>query len=230
MIDKIPPSLTIKALQTNQSEVPATRPLVIDLRRELLLAYAGKQMNTQNQVDLSAIGQLISTIIDDQGDELTILGSQPLLSKEETRLERTPLAEQLKTRLQQALSTSGVFYESHQRQWLLGEKGLSEIANEAQAHHLSTTDVQQSTELKRLVNQQLTVLENQELRWTGELTPSIPLQWHVAKDQKQHAANTTPDSSDQENWSSELRIDFPHLGCVAIALKLRGEQIGRAHV
>ena len=39
---------------------------------------------------------------------------------------------QLAASLSKALSTSGVFYESHQSQWVLGERPVGDLLNEPQ--------------------------------------------------------------------------------------------------
>jgi hypothetical protein len=85
---------------------------------------------------LSRTGQLIAALLSRQGEAPTstaLTRGQPLLAQ--APVSATGLAQQLAPRLTQAVSVSGLFYESHQVQWALGQRPLASLLAEPQGQH-----------------------------------------------------------------------------------------------
>ncbi|MDB5799884.1 MAG: hypothetical protein JWL63_823 [Rhodocyclales bacterium] len=94
------------------------------------LADAAEPATTSLQPKLSPAGQLISQLLTGrQGDSqaASLNRNEPLLPAPPTKAAPlTPL-------LRQAVSESGLFYESHQAQWIEGESSLESLLREPQA-------------------------------------------------------------------------------------------------
>lgn len=176
----------------------------------------------------------------------------------------------LAARLQQALSLSGLFYESHLHEWLGGGRTLAELGREPQARFgaqplpaaaaetpdqalaaaikelgndnpalqrlLREAQLQGDArgadaqllartpaplpaldpELARLLQQQLNTLEQQQIRWQGQLWPGQPMEWDVTEERARH----DPDNREASAWTSAVRFELPHLGPVEAVLRL----------
>lgn len=75
-------------------------------------------------------------------------------------------------------------------------------------------------EAARLIGLQLNALEQQQLRWRGELWPGQDLEWEVSREP--HGGAKQPE---QEIWSSEVRFELPHLGAVTASIRLSGDRV-----
>lgn len=85
---------------------------------------------------LSNLGQLLASLLPREGEAAAparLTQGQPLVSL--AALSATDLAQRLPTRLAQAVSTSGLFYEAHQVQWALGQRPLTSLLAEPQGRH-----------------------------------------------------------------------------------------------
>lgn len=91
--------------------------------------------STSQQVDLSPTGKYLGSLIQQQnnaaGSVLPIAARLPILSGAPTSIQ------QFATALRDAISNSGLFYESHQAQWVTGERSLASLLQEPQGR-LST--------------------------------------------------------------------------------------------
>lgn len=116
--------------------------------------------------------------------------------------------------LKQALSGSGLFYESHLTALLQGKASLASIRQEPQN--------QAGTQIASLLSQQLAILENQRLTWQGEVWPGqkmdldVYLQPRADKDGSQPKAEAIEDRP----ISSEMTLHFPQLGTVRARISL----------
>lgn len=133
--------------------------------------------------------------------------------------------------LKSALADSGIFYESHQAQWVEEERPLAALLREPQSQlePLDTTAGSDSMpagtpQLKELpvhrdalnmVRQQLETLETQQLVWQGTLWPGQPIEWQVGEDRSQ-----ARDSSDEREWQSRVKLTLPRLGGIDAALSV----------
>jgi len=149
---------------------------------------------------------------------------------------------QLAAALRDALANSGLFYESHQAQWVRGERSTAQLLIEPQnllldRHRAATGETQASDSLSAalfnaqqgkaamesatpvakdllaLVQQQLHTLETHQLTWVGEVWPEQQMQWEIQGEPEHQAA-----SADSRQWSTEMELALPRLGDVHIRL------------
>jgi hypothetical protein len=133
-----------------------------------------------------------------------------------------PDSQQLATALRDALANSGLFYESHQAQWVGGERSTAQLLIEPQNQLLSpnntptdsptarvTNEAGIAKELLPLLQQQLHTLETHQLTWTGQVWPEQSMQWEI-QGQPEHQA----DSADSRQWRTEMELALPNLGDV----------------
>lgn len=119
---------------TQQARAGDTLELVVAERTPQLIVarQAGEAPSPQSPPTLSRAGQLISTLL--AGDQAA--PRPPVLSGSAPLLPAPPLqAERLAPALQQAIVESGLFYESHQAQWIAGRYPLEALLREPQARH-----------------------------------------------------------------------------------------------
>ncbi|HEX5364161.1 MAG TPA: flagellar hook-length control protein FliK [Gallionella sp.] len=156
---------------------------------------------------------------------------------------QAPDVRQLATGLHDALSKSGLFYESHQAQWVRGERSINQLLEEPQnlltgkSLTLSPGDTQQSAqdklaaaqpsqpsaksdnapliakELQPLVQQQLHTLENHHMVWMGQVWPEQQMQWEIKGEPKHQGRQ-----QDERQWSTEMELSLPKLGDVRARL------------
>ncbi len=156
-----------------------------------------------------------------------------------------PDSKQLAVALKDALANSGLFYESHQAQWVRGERSTAQLLVEPQNQLDKSTDktvAMQSDkaatdfslpiakELVPLVQQQLHTLETHQLTWTGQVWPGQQMQWEI-EGQPEHQSM----QQDERQWSTEMELALPRLGDVhaklvfgqgGIKLTLQGADAG----
>lgn len=134
-----------------------------------------------------------------------------------------PEGMQLAGALKEALVNSGLFYESHQAQWVSGERSTAQLLVEPQNQldkQAATPEMQQgkpsaasglpiARELIPLVQQQLHALETHQLTWTGQIWPGQQMQWEI-HGQPEHQSQ----QPDARQWSTEMELALPHLGDV----------------
>ena len=98
---------------------------------------------------LSPTAQLISTLLSRDGapQAPVLTGRQPLVATPSA--DAAALAAELAPRLERAVSQSGLFYEAHQVQWMLGRRALSDLQAEPQARHAASAAVAGGTEAGR---------------------------------------------------------------------------------
>ena len=134
--------------------------------------------------------------------------------------------------LQQHITQSGVFYESHLAQWATGQKPLHEVLQEPQAHLPSLAETAWSDSaatdsadhsIRSLVQQQLQTLDDQTLRWRGDIFPGQTLEWDIRRERG--TAKAPKAAPAEEQWQSVLRLDMPNLGPVQAVLTLRGQTL-----
>lgn len=226
---------------------------------------------------LSTTGRLIDHLLqaaEQEGAPSVVTTRIPLLPSPAT-LE----PKQVATALQNALSASGLFYESHLHDWINGTRPAAELAREpqsqlsaslkpppaagtqetahadlsrlaanmrevgegaqkllslireAQMQPANTAAIDADViapaqaalptvepEAARLINLQLNALENQMVRWQGQLWPGMPMEWEVQED-KPEGGGTQRDPQ-QSTWTSTVRFELPHLGGVSATIRL----------
>jgi hypothetical protein len=149
-----------------------------------------------------------------------------------------PDSKQLAGALKDALANSGLFYESHQAQWVAGVRSTAQLLiepqNQLMRNQQSTADssAPQSNrdmpatpvalppdktnvatpiakELVPLVQQQLHTLETHQLTWSGQVWPGQHMQWEIQGEPEHRAMQP-----DERQWSTEMELALPKLGDV----------------
>lgn len=126
------------------------------------------------------------------------------------------VAQQLKA----AISNSGLFYESHLKDFVEGHRHLNAIKQEPQ--NLLPQNAQS------LLPQQLYILEHQRLSWHGEVWPNQKMDWEIYiqnKQEEKHAQHQ--EVEEQASVASDLTLHLPHLGKVSAKISIKN---GRLHV
>ncbi len=153
--------------------------------------------------------------------------------------QQVPDTKQLAGALRDALGKSGLFYESHQAQWIRGERSMNQLLEEPQnlltgknlplypgdQRAASATQAQSNTpvtskpagdaslpiakELLLLIQQQLHTLEHHHLAWMGQVWPGQEMQWEI-QGQPEHQTR----QRDERQWSTEMELALPRLGDV----------------
>jgi hypothetical protein len=122
--------------------------------------------------------------------------------------------------LKSALSRSGLFYESHQAQWVAGERALGELMQEPQAA-LKGAPGGVHPQAIGLVQQQLEIVDTRQLLWQGDVWPNQSLEWRIEEEPRRDTA--TGDAPPV--WKTTLRLSLPRLGEVSATLAIRGDQV-----
>lgn len=117
--------------------------------------------------------------------------------------------------LKNAVSNSGLFYESHLSDLVQGNQSLAAIKQESQN--------QTNSPIANLMSQQLAILENQRMSWQGEIWPGQKMEWDVYQQQSnaddEQAAYALQANEDRP-ISSEMTLHLPHLGKVSARITL----------
>jgi hypothetical protein len=122
--------------------------------------------------------------------------------------------QQLASDLKNALSNSGLFYESHLSDMVQGNQSLAAIRQEPQN--------QGSSAIANLMTQQLAILENQRVAWHGEVWPGQKMDWDVNLLERNPQGNGEQLSNDPQSRaiSSDLTLHLPQLGKVSARISL----------
>jgi len=174
---------------------------------------------------------------------LSSMTQQPLEQPYVKSLQRAPLwiANQasapdttlLADKLHNALSHSGLFYESHQAQWIAGMRSTPQlmqepqnqlpqqnpaIHNEAAKTNVPATLNTIPEHLQNLVQQQLHALENRQVLWQGMAWEGQEMRWEVREESPRRSTSGEQDGQ----WMTEIHLDLPHLGSLSARLSLNG--------
>jgi len=167
--------------------------------------------------DVSAAAKLI-----DQSIKLAEANGLSAKYIAQTVITQTPkfphlVSEQLKA----AISNSGLFYESHLREFIDGQRQLGSIKLEPQnlQHQIA----------QALLPQQLHILEHQRFTWFGEVWPNQKMDWDVyakkQEEKKDLSEKQTPNAT--TSIASDLTLHLPNLGKVTAKISI---QNGRMHI
>lgn len=190
----------------------------------LLGADAGSTPTT-----LSTAGRLIDSVLHSAQQNAApsaLTGKAPILEVSAPGAP-IPATAPIAAALRDTLTSSGLFYESHLREWVAGTRTLAELAREPQAQLANSGQPSAAgradapgNELTQLINQQLNTLEQHRVVWRGEAWPGQPMEWEVAEESSEGEACGLP-----QTWRSEVRFELPTLGTVTATLRLTSERL-----
>lgn len=141
------------------------------------------------------------------------------------------------TALRDAIAFSGLFYESHLRQWVAGTRTLPDLLREPQAQlgklALATPNPADQTSTSNTINSpttqlmalQLDTLENQRVVWRGELWPGQLLDWEISQREPDSNHTDAEHTTAEPSWHSVVRFELPTLGTVSASIKLVGQRV-----
>lgn len=140
---------------------------------------------------------------------------------------------QVAAALKDAITVSGLFYESHVAEWAGGKRSLDELMREPQMQNASAAPEPApgrpsagiDPSAAQLVNLQLATDEHMRVGWQGQVWPGQHMEWDVSKEEHRDGGAAGDDT--QALWRSGLRLRFPLLGEIAGHLVLEG---GRLHI
>lgn len=189
-------------------------------------AYQAQTPQTTGEssiTSLSQISRLITTVLQQSLSGTTdIKGTEALASHPAALIQTETIA----AKLQQQVSGSGLFYESHLAAWSNGQLAKEQLQKEPQAHlPLLTQDsngqVQAlNKEVLQIVQQQLQTLDNQQIRWTGELLPGQRFDWQLQREQARPEHGGGAQQQAVPYWTSKVTINLPTLGSISAVFQL----------
>ncbi len=230
-VDAKLPDGSYKVLVAGQ-ELRMSLPTFVAAGDTLELAFVTREPNPTFQLQgiaqqgsaetptLSTAGRLVAAAMLQAGEApmpTTAAVSGPLLST--APADGTRLSGQLA----QTLSTSGLFYESHQAQWLAGTRDLPQIMQEPQARMVRSAqaDAQPGAQTAMqaiapqalpLVQMQLATLDTSVVMMQLEIWPKQWMQWTVEEQPADKQAYAQADGTPQPDWNTRLRLVLPRLG------------------
>lgn len=182
---------------------------------------------------LSNTGKFITQILRNvpSAEEQAKISNQTPIVTSATQLKDTTATA---ARLQNHISTSGLFYESHVAEWAQGQRPIADIKAEPQSrlgaaamvdtgNTSNTTQTTSNNVAGQIIHQQLNVLEQNVVRWQGELFPGQKIEWEIKKDTD---GKNKLLQSDEANWQSTVRFDLPNLGSVMATINLQSNNLG----
>ena len=187
---------------------------------------AVQEQPTDQSPTISSTGRLISTLLQE-----TFKQSPPNPSTTQVSPPISPDSSinstELPSLLQKAISQSGLFYESHQAQWINGEKTLQSLHQEPQ-NKLNTTvmamdqivtrvvatdsnsrEVTAHNPVTSLLTQQLSTLETGQVVWRGEIWHNQPMEWEIYEELDDHGKSADEQAA---QWHTRLHLTMPNLG------------------
>jgi len=186
------------------------------------------ETTTTDAPKLSQTARMLSDLMQQlpgRGALPTLTAPGPLL--DQATLNPSILALALRT----TLVRSGLFYESHLANWVVGQDSLDGLLQEPQNRPLAEAPrgapQAPANPLLALLTQQLQVLESPQFVWRGELWPGQPLEWmlrHDAGQEQDGKAAMGGDETAGAGWESHLKLTLPQLGTVNVHIRLDAQQ------
>jgi flagellar hook-length control protein FliK len=161
-----------------------------------------------------------------------------------------PDTTQLANKLHDALSHSGLFYESHQAQWIAGARPTTQLLLEPQ-NQLPQSQITMNTgarntdaannpipptqtgieqriaapnipqHLQTLVQQQLNALETHQVLWQGQVWQDQEMRWEV----REESPHRNAQGVEEGQWITQINLDLPNLGGVSARLSFNGNAL-----
>ncbi len=207
---------------------------VLSLQPRLTFGLSTSENPASTSQQLSDAARLLSNLITEMPTKALIQGTDQtaLVSSANVLLEPTQLA----TQLRRAIQESGLFYESHQVEWVAGARTTAQLMVEPQNRNAAAPgqelpgaagpagNAAQATSwsspvpphLQPLVQQQLQALETGHLLWQGQMFPGQHLSWELWQEPGQHHPAEEPGEG---GWVTSLHLELPRLGAVSARLR-----------
>ncbi|MEQ1667368.1 MAG: flagellar hook-length control protein FliK [Sulfuriferula sp.] len=187
--------------------------------------------------EISNTAKLITTLLQassNQTQPAVVGNNTPIISS------TMPATPEIAASLKQAITQSGVFYESHLAAWVSGQMSLPAIKQEPQAQLVNQmnalvtntdpantaitkqADVTNNPVLNNLLNAQLHTLENNHIMWQGQAWQGQAMQWAISQDTPQQQSNQ---EDRHQIWRSDVKFELPGLGTITATLRLNGEHL-----
>lgn len=181
---------------------------------------------------LSNASKLIGTILqadNDNAESSAIVGKTAILNTQSdlNNIEKTAVL------LEKKISQSGLFYESHLAEWIDGKKNISDLKTEPQSvlsalsQNVSGEEnslISGNKEIIQLIQQQLRTLEDQSIRWQGELFPGQYIKWEIKREKpSEQTKGSLPE--DNIHWQSTVKFDLPSLGVVSATFNFHANHL-----
>ncbi|MDH4284896.1 MAG: hypothetical protein OEV35_06215, partial [Gallionellaceae bacterium] len=234
--------------QVIQMQLPATirsgdtiALQVISNQPRLVFSMSASTNPLSTPEQLSGASRLLSALSQQQPDKAYVGAAQktPLWPAIQA-----PDGKRMATALREALGHSGLFYESHQMQWLQGSRSTEQLLQEPQnrlsghappvvAEEVADRSVSSSSQqraapllhdtsvpeipehLQPLVQQQLNALETRQMVWQGLIWPGQVMQWEI-HEREQSAQDR--EAEEQRQWATTINLNLPRLGGVSAKL------------
>ena len=229
-----PLSLPSNATTDTPGNVPIEKRQVTPVTQSNALVDTAGKFNEQivtnadsAPTNFSDTGKLINKILlqaQQQGAPSSLIGKTPLFINSDELKHPVQVAK----KLQQILSSSGIFYESHVADWAEGKLSLVDLKREPQAHlsnattNFANTTAEDQFNLAQIIHLQLDALEQQKIAWQGQLLPNVPFHWTIT--QQDHHTQTTLNEP-EPGWQSVVRFELPNLGVIAATIKFHAGQL-----
>jgi translation initiation factor IF-1 len=201
---------------------------VLSIQPKLTFGLVASNNPLSTAEQLSTAARLFSSMTQQQAEHAVVRAPQgQALWMANQPPETTALAKNL----QQAISQSGLFYESHQVQWLEGGRSTTQLLQEPQNQpHAPVTSAETMQRpvlpaevpphLHHLVQQQLNALDSGQIVWHGLAWPDQEMEWEIHEEAKQ-----PEQSSEERQWATQLHLNLPLLGGVSASLRLVGSNL-----
>lgn len=212
-------------------------------RLTFTMAASANPLSTSDQ--LSATSRLLSSLTQQPYEKSFVpaINSTPLWTGATEFPDTTALA----GKLHEALSQSGLFYESHQAQWLAGSRNTSQLMQEPQnqpadkvkaafgldenlqrANADSTLNPGQPRisipgvpdHLHPLIQQQLNALETRQVQWQGQVWPNQQMDWKIHEE-----ASRSASGEEGRQWVTQIHLNLPKLGEVTATLRFNSNAL-----
>lgn len=219
---------------------------VASLQPRLTFTLAASSNPVSTPESLSATARLLSSLSQQPLERSYVrpIQNSPLWTGEQALPDTTQLA----GKLHDALSHSGLFYESHQAQWIAGNRPTTHLllepqnmltrnpaALESASQNPSpvTTSVPPQTasartaseqgtsipdQLKPLVQQQMNALETRQVLWQGQVWQGQEMRWEV----REESPHRNAQGEQEGHWITQISLDLPRLGGVSAKLSFNG--------
>ncbi len=188
----------------------------------------------KNNTFISPTGRFLGVLMQDVTKDAAKAPTTQSLTSTAPILTQAPSnSMELPSLLQKTISQSGLFYESHQAQWINGKNTLERLKQEPQGripinpsltattiNAFSDSGMPVHSQSLSLVQQQLTTLETGHVVWRGEIWDGQPLEWEIHEE-------TPENNRDNETtqWKTKLRLSLPQLGDITATIILNAQGI-----